>query len=96
MSEINSSNGLSNNQSRTDWNWLAQDADDEIDYSEIPPLSESFFRKAQTRLPHAKTTITIDVDADVLAWFKAQQGECEHRINAALRIYAEAHVPLNR
>ncbi|MDQ3011487.1 MAG: BrnA antitoxin family protein [Acidobacteriota bacterium] len=93
MSEINSNSGLPNKQSRTDWNWLAQAGDDEIDYSDIPPLNEGFFRQARSRSPCEKVAITINVDADVLAWFNSQQDDCEQRINAALRIYAEAHRP---
>lgn len=33
----------------------------------------------------------VKVDPDVLAWFKAQGDDYEHRMSAALRIYAEAH-----
>ena len=40
--------------------------DDEIDTSDIPELSEEFFRKAKLRMPVRKETITIRVDADVL------------------------------
>jgi uncharacterized protein (DUF4415 family) len=54
--------------------------DEEIVTSAIPPLSEDFFARA-----------TLQVDSDLWAWFQAQGDECERRINAALRIYAEAH-----
>ena len=91
MSEINLNSGLPDKESRTDWNWLEQAGDEEIDYSDIPPLDESFFRRAQARPPHKKVAITINVDEDVLAWFNSQQDDREWRINAALRIYAEAH-----
>ena len=77
MSEINSSSGLQNNQSQTDWGWLEQAGDDEIDYSDIPPLGASFFRQGQSRSPREKVAITINVDADVLAWFNSQQDDCE-------------------
>ncbi|MGB8511082.1 MAG: BrnA antitoxin family protein [Pyrinomonadaceae bacterium] len=65
--------------------------DEEIDTSDIPPLDETFFTDARLRMPEKKISITLDVDADVLEWFTAQGEESEHRINAALRIYAEAH-----
>lgn len=66
-------------------------ADEEIDTSDIPPLDETFFANAKLRLPDKRVPVTIDIDADVLEWFKAQGEEFQSRINAALRIYAEAH-----
>ncbi len=38
-----------------------------------------------------KASVTLEVDADVLEWFKAQGGDVQTRLNAALRIYAQAH-----
>jgi uncharacterized protein (DUF4415 family) len=64
--------------------------DDEIDTSDIPPLTEAFFKRAKVRMPK-KVAVTMQVDPDVLAWFKAQGEDYEQRMNAALRIYAEAH-----
>ncbi|MDQ1592996.1 MAG: hypothetical protein QOG71_3623 [Pyrinomonadaceae bacterium] len=73
-------------------NWTRVDAlnDEEIDTSDIPPLDEAFFADAKLRVPE-KVSITVNIDADVLEWFRAQGGEYQQRINAALRIYAEAH-----
>jgi uncharacterized protein (DUF4415 family) len=85
MSEI-----ASNNTSRTNWARVDALTDDEIDTSEAPPLSEEFFRRATWRAP-APVSITVRVDPDVLAWFRAQGEEGERRMSAALRIYAEAH-----
>jgi uncharacterized protein (DUF4415 family) len=65
--------------------------DEEIDTSDIPPLGETFFANARLRMPAQKVSVTLDVDADVLAWFKAQGEEFQQRVNAALKIYAEAH-----
>ena len=70
--------------------------DEEIDTSDIPPLDETFFDKAHLRMPEKKVSITLDVDADVLEWFKAQGKDFQHRINAALKIYAEAHKEQHR
>jgi uncharacterized protein (DUF4415 family) len=66
-------------------------ADDVIDTSEIPPLGNDFFERASLRLPDEPVAVTVHVDADVLAWFKAQGEDYEKRLNAALRIYVEAH-----
>ena len=40
-----------NNTSLTDWAALEAMTDEEIDYSDIPPLTEKFFEKATLRLP---------------------------------------------
>lgn len=93
MNEVNLNSGLPNNSSGTDWDWLANEDDDEIDYSDIPPLGETFFQKAQLRLGGGAKAFTVSVDAEVLAWFKVQQDGFEQSINAALRSYADAHRP---
>ncbi len=77
--------------SETDWTRIDEMKDDEIDTSDIPPLDETFFANAKLRMPGNKISMTVSVDADVLEWFKAQGEEFQNRINAALRIYAEAH-----
>ncbi|MCU1268407.1 MAG: uncharacterized protein JWM21_4725 [Acidobacteria bacterium] len=77
--------------SETDWARIDRLADDEIDTSDIPPLDDSFFSAAKWRLPGKKTAVTLSVDAEVLKWFEAQGADFQQRINAALRIYAEAH-----
>jgi uncharacterized protein (DUF4415 family) len=69
--------------------------DEEIDTSDIPPLDDAFFARAGRRLPHSKVPVTVDVDADVLDWYKAQGESYQQRMNAALRIYAEAHKELS-
>ena len=65
--------------------------DEEIDTSDIPPLDDSFFATSRLRMPGKKVSVTLDVDADVLEWFKAQGEDFHNRVNAALKIYAEAH-----
>lgn len=77
--------------SETDWARIDSMTDEEIDTSDIPPLGEEFFATAQWRMPKRKTAVTLSVDDDVLKWFEAQGAEFQQRINAALRIYAEAH-----
>ena len=77
--------------SETDWTRIDEMKDEEIDTSDIPPLDETFFASAKLRMPENKVPVTVNVDADVLEWFKAQGEEFQNRINAALRIYAEAH-----
>lgn len=74
-----------------DWERVDAMGDDEIDTSDIPPLTKDFFKRAVVRLPDHRIVITMHIDPDVLAWFQAQGDDYERRMHAALRIYADAH-----
>lgn len=52
---------------------LAAKPDSEIDFSDIPPLAESFWQNAERGCFYKpfKQQITARVDADVLAWLKS-------------------------
>ena len=66
---------------------LAAMPDNEIDHSDIPPLSDEFWKNA-TRNPFykpIKQATTVRVDADVLLWLKAEGKGYQTRINAILR-----------
>ena len=66
---------------------LAARADDEIDMSEIPPLTEAFWKQA-VRNPFyrpVKTQLTVRLDADVLAWLRAAGAGYQTKLNAILR-----------
>lgn len=63
--------------------------DAEIDYSDIPPLSRSFFTKARVPWPPAKKQLSIRLDADVLNWLKSQGRGYQTRINRILRAAME-------
>ena len=82
----------SKKKSRTDWARLESMADEEIDYSDIPPLEDDFFAKGELRLPATKPLISIRVDPDVLAWFKLQGSGYQTRMNTVLRMYMEAQL----
>lgn len=75
--------------SESDWERVDTMSDDEIDTSDIPPLTEKFFRRARVRMP--KQSVTVEIDADLLKWFQEQGDDYERRMNAALRLYVEAH-----
>ena len=77
--------------SETNWARVEAMTDEEIDTSDIPPLGDAFFANAKLRTPRGKVPLVLSVDADVMEWFKAQGEEYQNLINAALRIYAEAH-----
>lgn len=79
-----------NNTSRTDWTRIDAMSDDEIDTSDIPPLTDGFFSKAKLRMPSSLATVAIRVAPETLSWFQSKGEEAEQHMAAALRIYAEA------
>ncbi|MBA2736518.1 MAG: BrnA antitoxin family protein [Pyrinomonadaceae bacterium] len=64
--------------------------DEEIDTSDSPP-PDDYFAGAEWRMPEKKTAVTLSVDSEVLKWFEAQGAGFQQRVNAALKIYAQAH-----
>jgi uncharacterized protein (DUF4415 family) len=66
---------------------LAAQPDDAIDYSDIPPLTEAFWSNAERGRFYkpTKTSTTVRIDSDVLAWLRAQGKGYQSRINAILR-----------
>jgi uncharacterized protein (DUF4415 family) len=66
---------------------LAERPDAEIDFSDIPPLQESFWRNA-VRNPFyrpVKQQLTVRLDADVVAWLRQQGKGYQTRLNKVLR-----------
>lgn len=63
--------------------------DEEIDTSEVPPLSEEFFRQAHWREPSGLLKVRVSIDPETLAWFQAQADRAEQQMAAALRLYAD-------
>jgi len=59
----------------------------EIDFSDIPPLDERFFKNAVRGGLYrpVKASTTVRVDADVLLWLKSKGKGYQTRINAILR-----------
>ena len=66
---------------------LAARPDSEIDYSDIPPLTDDFFKNAIRNpfVKSTKTSTTVRIDSDVLFWLKRQGKGYQSRINAILR-----------
>ncbi len=65
--------------------------DEDIDYTEIPELGDSFWENAVIEYPERKKPVTLRLDADILAWFKSKGKGYQTKINAVLRSYVEAH-----
>jgi len=62
-------------------------SDESIDCGDIPQLDDGFWKRA-VRNPFykpTKTSTTVRVDSDVLAWLKSQGKGYQTRINAILR-----------
>jgi hypothetical protein len=67
---------------------LAAMPDDNIDFSDIPPLTEAFWanaHRANALFRPKKQQITIRLDADVLAWLKGSGKGYQSRLNDILR-----------
>lgn len=80
-----------NKPTRTNWDALDALTDEMIDTSDIPPLTEEFFANARWRMPQAKAQVLVEVEPEILEWFKAQGDRYQQSLAAALRIYALAH-----
>jgi len=66
---------------------LAARPDSTIDFSDIPPLAESFWTNA-VRNPYyrpVKQQLTVRLDADIVAWLRRQGKGYQTRLNQVLR-----------
>lgn len=66
---------------------LAAMPDEAIDDSDIPPLTDAFWNNAVRGRFYrpTKTSTTVRIDSDVLAWLRSQGRGYQTRINAILR-----------
>lgn len=80
--------------SQTDWQRLDTMSDEDIDLSDCPEVTPEQFAKAVVKrgLPAAKNKaqVTLQIDSDVLEWFKSQGRGYQTQINTLLRAYMEA------
>ena len=79
----------------TDWQRLGGMTDEEVHAAllkdpDVKPTDEAFWKAARVIMPQPKKTITMRLDADLLAWFRRRRGY-QTRINAILRAYMNAH-----
>jgi uncharacterized protein (DUF4415 family) len=65
--------------------------DTAIDYSDIPPLDDSFFERATVKLPQKKDVVTLRVDHAVLEFYKHQGKGYQTLMNGVLKMYAESN-----
>ena len=57
---------------------------DDIDYSDIAPLTDEFFEKAVLRVPATQAKNFVQLDPDVMEWFQAQGEEYKNLINLSV------------
>jgi uncharacterized protein (DUF4415 family) len=76
---------------RQAWEILKTLRNDEIDFSDIPPQTAGGWRHVSELVPaENKQQITLRLDADLLAFFRATGRRYQSRINAVLREYVSA------
>ncbi len=66
---------------------LAARREEDVDYSDTPSLSADFWKDAERGKFYkpTKTSTTVRIDSDVLAWLRSQGKGYQSRINAILR-----------
>ncbi len=80
--------------SQTDWARIDAMTDEDIDFSDIPPITEEMFARA-VRMKNGKpiprkNQENLPVDRDIIEFFKAQGFNYPLKINQLLRAYMEA------
>jgi len=75
------------NSTKTDWQRLNRQNDDEIDYSDIPSTNEEFWENAKVISKHNKVDFTINIDEDLALWLKEKGNDSNQAVNSILRAY---------
>jgi len=73
---------------KEDWDRIDSVKDEEIDYSDIPEITDfSQFRPWEQRrmFKPVKVSVTCKLDADIVAWLKQSGKGYQTRLNAILR-----------
>ncbi len=82
------------NEDLTNWALLREMSDEEVDARatddpDAQPTDAAFWQDAKVTLPPGKTRVFLDLDDDVLAWFRARGKAYRQHMNAALRAFVE-------
>lgn len=77
----------------TDWERLRNMEDEDIDFSDIPPITEEMWKNGMLRkgfkpIPR-KNQENLPIDKDIIEFFKAQDFNYPLKINQLLRAYME-------
>lgn len=79
--------------SETDWKRLDEMTDDDIDFSDCPEMTSEQFATAVVRRPSIQCDqlpTAVQIDGDILEWFRSQGNGYQEQINGLLRAYMEA------
>lgn len=77
------------NTSQTNWEALESMSDEDIDYSDIPPLTKDFFAESTLRIPASKAHNFIELESDILQWLHDKNQQPKEFVNAVLRQYIQ-------
>jgi uncharacterized protein (DUF4415 family) len=66
-------------------------SDEDIDTSDIPLLDDNFFANATLRMPQGKVSVLLNVDEEILKWYREKGIDIRNIANSALRDYVETH-----
>ena len=69
---------------------IAATKDEDIDFSDIPELNETFWREAKLVKPDLTEQVTMRIKRSVLDYFKAPGKGYQTRINRVLESYVRA------
>jgi len=72
---------------KTDFARLRRQTENDIDYSDIPETSESFWGDSSLVVPHQKVEFTVNIDEDLALWLKRMGKNSDLAINNILRAY---------
>ena len=81
---------LRQDEDRTDWERLKRERELGIEPEPDPDEGEFDGSMARVVMPPPKTEVSIQLDDDVLEFFKSKGDRYQSMINAALRIYVRA------
>ena len=86
MNKRNKGKGL-----QTDWERIRNIKDEDIDFSDIPELTDAELLQMRPLRMITKMQITLRIDNDVLAWYKRTGTGYQSRMNEVLKRYKEVH-----
>lgn len=75
---------------KADLKYLDSLRDEDIDYSDIPELTEEFWKNIRLLRPSSKKMISLRVDEDIVQWFRKQGKGYQSYMNAVLRSFVES------
>ncbi len=76
--------------SKTNYKHLDNMKDVDIDFSDIPELSDEFWKNIKMLKPSKKEMISLRIDKDILDWFRRYGRGYQGYMNAILKSFVES------